>query len=107
MKKIGILAVLFVALGLVGAGCGSSSPAASTNECTALANALTTASKGSGCSSLATEASAYSAEAANCPSAAIDSTYVTCYTGCIGKLTSCTDTTALTNFATCYGGCKP
>jgi hypothetical protein len=104
MKKIGMVAVLIAAaLGIPACGGGG----ASTNECTALANALTMASKGSGCSSLATEAMVYSQQASNCPSASIDSTFVSCYTGCIGKLTSCTDPTALTNFATCYGGCKP
>jgi hypothetical protein len=105
MKKIGIVAALFVALGLIGVGCGSS--AASTNECTALANALTTASKGNGCSSLATAAQAYTAEAANCPAAAVDSNLVSCYTGCIAKLTDCTSATALQAYSTCEAGCKP
>jgi hypothetical protein len=103
MKKMGMVAVLIAAaLGIPACGGGSSA-----NPCQQLADALNMASKGNGCSALATAAMTYSAEAANCPSAAVDASLVSCYSTCIGKLTDCTSTSAETAYATCIGGCKP
>jgi hypothetical protein len=90
-----------------GASGNGSSGGPSGNLCTEIGNALLAASKGNGCSALATAAMAYEAQATNCPSAAVDQQYVTCYLSCIKLLTDCTSPTQLTAFATCYGGCKP
>jgi hypothetical protein len=102
MKKIGIVGLLFAALGLIGIGCGGG---AATNECQTLADAYTKASMGTGCSTLfSAAATAAKQQAANCPST-ISAGYVSCYAGCISKITDCTAATVATDYATCIGGC--
>jgi hypothetical protein len=103
MKKIGIVAVLFVALGLIGVGCGSS--AAGANECSTLAAAYTKAAAGKMCSTtFSPAASALTTESANCP-AGVNSAYVSCYSACISAITDCTTTSWATTLSTCTSKC--
>jgi hypothetical protein len=89
--------------GSTGGGTGGGS---TTNQCKVLADALTKASMGNGCSTLAQAAMTYAAQEANCPSQT-SANLVNCYATCIDGLTSCTDSTQLTNYSTCVSACKP
>jgi hypothetical protein len=97
MKKISIVAVLF--LGLWGVGCGRSA-----NECSTLGAAYTKASMGAGCSSLAATGTALTNEAGSCPST-INAAAVSCVSACISGITSCTNATVLEKYATCVAKC--
>jgi hypothetical protein len=87
--------------GSTGGGTGGGS---SINECQVLADALTKASMGNGCSTLAQAAMSYTAMEANCPSAT-DANLVNCYANCVASLTDCTNSTQLMNYSMCVSAC--